>query len=583
MSLNSSATARDPVALSPASASAWAPAPAPGPGHAERERAARGQERRADRAGLAWAALGVLAFSLTFPATSLALRSFDPYVVGVGRSVGAAAIAGVCLLAARAPFPSRAAWPGLLAVAAGCGIGFGLLSALALRHTTSTHAAIVVGLLPAATAVVAVLRAGERPGWAFWAASLAASATIAGYSVSVGGGRIVGADALLLAALAIGAVGYAEGGRLSRAMPGWQVIAWGVLLALPVSLPVTAVAAARSGVAALHPSAAALGGLAYVSAVSMFAGFAAWYRGLGRSGVARASQLQLAQPLLTVAWSALLLGEHAGPGALGVAAVVIVCVLVTQRARIVAAAAGPAESAEPAAESAAGPAESAAAEAAAAGSAEPAAAPPAGPAAPATVPAPGASARTRVHRHSDRALHDRAALHAVLDAGLVAHVGFVAGGSPVVLPMGYARDGERLLLHGSSRNRLLREAAAGAELCVTVTHLDGLVLAATAFSHSMNYRSAVVHGRGREVADPTEKARALARFVDFAVPGRSAQLRPSTGKELAATLVVELSLAEASVKARRGGPQPEPAAGAEPAAWTGVIPLALERGEPAAY
>ncbi len=516
-------------------------------------------------AGLGWAALGVLAFSFTFPATTLALRSFDPYVVGAGRSVAAAVIAGACLLVARAPLPPRAAWPGLAAVAAGCGIGFGLLSALALRHTTSTHAAIVIGLLPAATASVAVLRAGERPGWAFWTASAAAAATIIAYSLSLGGGRIVAADALLLAALAIGAAGYAEGGRLSRSLPGWQVIAWGVLLALPVSLPVTVVAAAR-GLPA-HPSGAALAGLAYVSAVSMFAGFAAWYRGLGRAGVARASQLQLAQPLLTVAWSAALLGEHAGPGALVVAAIVIACVLVTQRARIAAAApdGAPAAPGRAAGAPPSRPAGAAHARAAPAGDA--------------ALPPLGAGPRTRIHRHAERGLNDRAALHAVLDAGLVAHVAFVADGSPVVLPMGYARDGERLLLHGSSRNRLLRAVAGGAEVCVTVTLLDGIVLAASAFTHSMNYRSAVVHGRGREVTGPAEKAAALERFVDFVVPGRSGELRPSTAKELAATLVIEVPLAEASVKARDGGPQPGPA-GAGRGPWTGVIPLRLARGEP---
>jgi drug/metabolite transporter (DMT)-like permease len=282
--------------------------------------------------GLGLAAVGVLAFSLTFPATSLALRGFDPYVVGAGRSVAAAAIGGAFLLVGRAPLPARSMWFGLLAVAGGCGIGFGLLSALALHHTTSTHAAIVVGLLPAATAIAAVIRSGERPGSAFWAASGVAGATIVVYSVSLGGGRISAADLLLVAALVVGAIGYAEGGRLAREMPGWQVIAWGVLVALPVSLPITVVAAAGEG--RVDPSAAAIGGLAYVWAVSMFAGFAAWYRGLGLAGVARASQLQLAQPLLTVGWAAALLGEHVGPGTLAVAAIVILCVLVTQRARI---------------------------------------------------------------------------------------------------------------------------------------------------------------------------------------------------------------------------------------------------------
>jgi drug/metabolite transporter (DMT)-like permease len=274
----------------------------------------------------------VLAFSLTFPATSLALRGFDAYVVGAGRSVAAAVIGGACLLAGRARLPPRSSWTGLIAVAVGCGIGFGLLSALALHRTTSTHAAIVVGLLPVGTAIVAVARSGERPGWAFWAASAVAGATIVGYSLSLGGGRLSPADVLLLAALAVGAVGYAEGGRLAREMPGWQVIAWGVILALPVSLPITVVAAVEEG--GVHPSGAAIAGLAYVSAISMFAGFAAWYRGLAAAGVARASQLQLAQPVLTVAWSAVLLGERAGRGALAVAGVVVACVLITQRARI---------------------------------------------------------------------------------------------------------------------------------------------------------------------------------------------------------------------------------------------------------
>jgi drug/metabolite transporter (DMT)-like permease len=317
MSIESTATATRGVSLPQTGT------PPPGP--------PRTEPPQTGRSGLGLAAVGVLAFSLTFPATSLALRGFDPYVVGAGRSVAAAAIGAAFLRAARAPLPPRSTWCGLVAVAGGCGIGFGLLSALALHHTTSAHAAIVVGLLPAATAIAAVSRSGERPGWAFWAASGVAGATIVAYSVSLGGGRMSAADLLLVGALVVGAVGYAEGGRLAREMPGWQVIAWGVILALPVSLPITVVAVAGEG--RVHASAAAVVGLAYVSAVSMFAGFAAWYRGLGMAGVARASQLQLAQPLLTVGWSAALLGEHVGPGTLAVAAIVILCVLATQRAR----------------------------------------------------------------------------------------------------------------------------------------------------------------------------------------------------------------------------------------------------------
>jgi drug/metabolite transporter (DMT)-like permease len=279
---------------------------------------------------LAWAALGVLTFSFTFPATVLAERGFDPYLVGAGRSVIAALIAAVCLLTVRAPRPRRADLGGLIAVAVGCGIGFGLLSALALRHTTSTHGAVIVGLLPATTAIAAVLRAGERPRWPFWAASATGTAAVVAFALSRGSGGLRSADLLLLAALAVGAVGYAEGGRLARTMPGWQVIAWGVILALPVSLPFTVVALAR---ATAHPTPTAIAGFAYVALFSMFLGFFAWYRGLAEAGIAKASQLQLAQPMLTIGWSAPLLGERAGPPALLTGLIVAACVLVTQRTR----------------------------------------------------------------------------------------------------------------------------------------------------------------------------------------------------------------------------------------------------------
>jgi drug/metabolite transporter (DMT)-like permease len=272
----------------------------------------------------------VLVFSFTFPATVLALRGFDPYVVGAGRSVLAALVAAVCLLVSRAPLPRRCDLPGLLAVAVGCGIGFGLLSALALRHTTSTHAAVIVGLLPAATAIFAVVRTRERPRWPFWAASAAGTAAVVVYLLSRGSGGVQPADVLLLAAVAIAAVGYAEGGRLARSMPGWQVIAWGVLLALPVSLPVTVVALMHG---LPHPTLVPILAFAYVGVCSMFLGFLAWYRGLAGAGIAKASQLQLAQPMLTIAWSVPLLGESVGAPAILTGAIVAACVLVTQRAR----------------------------------------------------------------------------------------------------------------------------------------------------------------------------------------------------------------------------------------------------------
>lgn len=281
---------------------------------------------------LAWAGLGVLAFSITFPATVLAERAFDPLVVGAGRSVISAVIAGVCLRAFRAPLPDRAAWSGLIAVGLGCGIGFGVLSALALHSTTSSHGAVVVGLLPAATAAVAVVSVGERPGPMFWAASLLGTATVTAFALSRGAGTLRGPDVLLLASVVVAAVGYAEGGRLTRMMPGWQVVGWGLVLAFPISLALTIVGVGQSS--ALHLTAGALIGFAYVGTISTFVGFFAWYRGLAEAGVAKASQVQLAQPLLTIAWSIPLLGEHVDPLALVVAVIVGICVLVTQRTRV---------------------------------------------------------------------------------------------------------------------------------------------------------------------------------------------------------------------------------------------------------
>jgi nitroimidazol reductase NimA-like FMN-containing flavoprotein (pyridoxamine 5'-phosphate oxidase superfamily) len=189
--------------------------------------------------------------------------------------------------------------------------------------------------------------------------------------------------------------------------------------------------------------------------------------------------------------------------------------------------------------------------------------------------------RTRLHRRPQRARADRAALDAILDEAPVVHLGFVAdGGQPLVLPTTFVRMGRAIYLHGAAANRTLRAGAAGAELCAAVTLLDGLVLARSAFHHSMNYRSAVIFGRAREVTDPAEKTRALAALVDRFVAGRSRQVRPPSQAELAATLLLALPLDEASVKVRSGPPLPDEEADAGWPAWSGVIPVALRAGAP---
>lgn len=186
--------------------------------------------------------------------------------------------------------------------------------------------------------------------------------------------------------------------------------------------------------------------------------------------------------------------------------------------------------------------------------------------------------RTRLRRHAERARSDRADLYSVLDAGLVCHFGVVADGTPLVLPTAYGRVGDTLYLHGSSANRSLH-AADGRPVCVTVTHLDGLVCAGAAFSHSLNYRSAVVFGTARLVTDPDERLLALRAVTEQLIPGRWDTLRPPTRKELAATCELAVPLAEASVKVR-SGPQLGDPADLTPGVWAGVVPVALAFGEP---
>ncbi|HET8640726.1 MAG TPA: pyridoxamine 5'-phosphate oxidase family protein [Pseudonocardiaceae bacterium] len=193
------------------------------------------------------------------------------------------------------------------------------------------------------------------------------------------------------------------------------------------------------------------------------------------------------------------------------------------------------------------------------------------------------TARTKVTRLPYRQVTDRQVLYEVLDAGLVAHVALCDGGLPVVLPVGYARDDDRLLIHGSTGGGLLRKAAAGAPVAVGVTLLDGLVYARSLFDSSMNYRSVVVFGQASPVRDEA-KPRALRLLAERLMPGRWDEVREPNGKELAATLVLELPLAEASVKIRTGPPSeedpPEPALPGRPRAWAGVLPLHTVTGSP---
>jgi uncharacterized protein len=190
------------------------------------------------------------------------------------------------------------------------------------------------------------------------------------------------------------------------------------------------------------------------------------------------------------------------------------------------------------------------------------------------------TSRTKLRRRADRGSFDRARAHAILDEALVAHVGFVVDGRPAVLPMTYGRVDDTLYLHGAVGNGMLR-AAGGADVCVTVTLLDGLVLARAAMHHSMNYRCVVLYGRAERVDGEAEKRRAFDAVVEHSVAGRSAVARPANDLELRKTLVLRLPIDEASVKVRAGGPVDDPEDLGLPV-WAGVVPVRLERGEPVA-
>ncbi len=288
--------------------------------------------------GLVLAGVAVLMFSGTVPATRIAVATIDPVVVGVGRSVLGALLAIGYLVFIRAPWPSRRHLPSIVVVALGAGVGFGWFSAEALQTVSATHGSIVIGLLPMLTALFGVLRTGARPRPLFWLATAAGTATVIWYAASTGRTEPLGAgDAYLVVALLLAAVAYAEGGRLARTMPGGQVIAWALVAALPLAVPVTVGALLRSP---FTPSTASLAALGYMAIFSVFVGMVLWYRGMGLAGVTRVSTTQLVQPLLSVFWSWLLVGESLRPQAVVAAILVLVFVGLAQWARVAGGASG---------------------------------------------------------------------------------------------------------------------------------------------------------------------------------------------------------------------------------------------------
>lgn len=272
--------------------------------------------------------IGVLIFSGSMPATKVAIMDFNPLFVTGARATIAGLLALITLIFLRERLPNRAQISSLMVVALGVVVGFPLLSALALQYMTSAHSLVFVGVLPLATAVFGVIRGGERPNIAFWIFSIIGSVLVILYAVAQDIEISPIGDLLLLLAIVLCALGYAEGARLSKTLGGWQVISWALIISLPVMVPLLFLWApatyADIGVSAWI-------GLVYVSLFSMFIGFIFWYKGLAQGGIAAVGQLQLLQPFFGLALAATLLDEQVSLGMLGITTGVILCVVGSKR------------------------------------------------------------------------------------------------------------------------------------------------------------------------------------------------------------------------------------------------------------
>ena len=272
--------------------------------------------------------LGVVIFSGSLPATRAAVADFPPLFLTSARAVVAALLGAAFLALLRQARPARGDLVSLGIVALGVVIGFPLLTALALQHVTSAHSVVFIGLLPLATALFGVLRGGERPKPAFWLFSGLGGAAVAGFALLQGGGGSLAGDLLMVAAILLCGLGYAEGATLSRRLGGWQVISWALLLSLPL---MTAAALATMPGSWNDIGGPAWLGLAYVSVFSMLVGFIFWYRGLALGGIAGVGQLQLLQPFFGLALAGVLLHEPVAWTMVAATGLVVCCVAGAKR------------------------------------------------------------------------------------------------------------------------------------------------------------------------------------------------------------------------------------------------------------
>ncbi len=272
--------------------------------------------------------IGVAIFSGSLPATRVAVAEFDPLFLTFARAAIAGVLGGAMLILLRQRRPDRGDFGSLLIIALGVVVGFPLFTALALQHITSAHSTVFIGLLPLATAIFGVLRGGDRPRLPFWLFSVGGSALVGGFALAEDLSASWTGDLLMLAAIIVCGLGYAEGARLSRKLGGWQVISWALVLSLPIMGPLAIFAMPVSFDGISRPAWVAL---AYVSLFSMLIGFVFWYRGLAQGGIAAVGQLQLLQPFMALVLAGLLLGEDVSLSMAVVCVAVVACVAGARR------------------------------------------------------------------------------------------------------------------------------------------------------------------------------------------------------------------------------------------------------------
>ncbi|WP_080779151.1 DMT family transporter [Chryseobacterium phocaeense] len=272
--------------------------------------------------------IGVVLFSGGLPATKLAVMEMSPTFVTIVRAAVAGLLALLVLWIGKEKRPVKSQLVPLLLVSVGCVIGFPLLSALALQYLTSAHSIVFLGMLPLATAVFGVFRGGERPHPAFWLFSVTGSVLVIGYAVAQGISASPVGDILMLLAVILCGMGYAEGAKLSKTLGGWQVISWALVLALPVMIPLFFIYLPDD---IGDVSARGWFGMGYISLFSMFIGFIFWYKGLAQGGIATVGQLQLLQPFFGLGLAAYFLHEQVSLGMIGITIGVILCVVGTKR------------------------------------------------------------------------------------------------------------------------------------------------------------------------------------------------------------------------------------------------------------